>query len=75
MKNLSPSLNEVATIPSWGFTVKNTWFKGPKISSTFPTTDYIRNKRQNPRSMGREIGASESCARGSAGPSCALIPQ
>ena len=36
MKNLSPDLKDVATIPSWGLIVKYTWLIGPSISSTLP---------------------------------------
>jgi hypothetical protein len=36
MKNLSPVLNDVATMPSCGLMVKKTRLIGPRISSTLP---------------------------------------
>lgn len=40
MKTLSPGLNEVATIPSWGLMVKYTWLMGPRTSSILPMGVY-----------------------------------
>ena len=36
MKNLSPSLKEVAWMPSEGLMVKKTWLMGPRTSSILP---------------------------------------
>lgn len=44
MKNLSPSLKEVAWMPSVGLMVKKTWLMGPRTSSTLPTAVLFSRK-------------------------------